>query len=323
MNLPSLGIDLAERSFVAALRFSTQAVSKAQFPNHGGGFRQLATWLKRHNAGCVRAGLESTNTYGDALATWLHAQGHAVYLLNPERTACYARSLGQRNKTDPADAVTIAAYVAQYDGTLWQPPSPEQKALRSLTRVRQQLVETSQQLRNQLRTAAPLARAHLQGVLREIQRHLTAVVKEIAAHLRAHPALDTAVRHLMTCKGVGLVTAAITVAELPPVTPQTDPRSLCAWAGLTPRRHQTGNTEWRARLSRKGNVYLRQALFMPALVAKRYNPVLRAFAQNLAARGKRPGAILGAVAHKLLRILIGLLRSNSDFNPLWQPAKNN
>jgi len=58
---------------------------------------------------------------------------------------------------------------------------------------------------------------------------------------------------------------------------------------------------------------------MPALVAKRHNPLLRAFAERLAAKGKRQGAILGAVSHKLLRILIGLLRHETDFDPLWRP----
>jgi len=69
-------------------------------------------------------------------------------------------------------------------------------------------------------------------------------------------------------------------------------------------------------LSRKGNVHLRQALFMPALVAKKHNPLLRDFAQHLAEKGKRPGAILGAVAHKLLTILNAILRDKTP----WQNA---
>ena len=315
MTPPTLGIDVAQRTFVAALRFDQHRIAKAQFDNDRGGYRRLQTWLQRHGVPSLRVGLESTNTFAEALAQWLHEHSHCVYLLNPERTACYGRSLGQRNKTDPADAATLAAFVAQYTGTPWQPPSPEQKTLRCLTRTRHQLVETSKQLRNQLRTAEPVVRGHLQAVLDAIDQQLAKLMREITAHLRAHPALGEAVRRLTTVKAVGVVTAAVTIAELPPVTAQSDPRALCAWAGLTPRRHQTGATEWRARLSRKGNAYLREALFMPALVAKRYNPTLQAFAATLQARGKTNGAILGAVAHKLLRILIGLLRSNSDFDP--------
>ena len=107
----------------------------------------------------------------------------------------------------------------------------------------------------------------------------------------------------------------------PPVTAQTDPRTLCAWAGLTPRRCQSGNREGRAHLGRKGNAYVRQALFMPALVAKRYNPLLQRFAQELAERGKTNRAILGALSHKMLRILVGMLRTKTDFDPNWSPQK--
>lgn len=317
---PVLGIDIALRSFDVALWFDSVRCAKAQFPNDARGFRQLSRWLKPHGVGTVPAALESTNTYGEALASYLHTAGHRVYLLNPERVACFARTLGQRNKTDPADAVTIARFIVGRDDlTVWQPPLPEQQALRSLTRVRQQLTEQSILLRNQLRTASQLARRHLQAVLRTIANQLAALGREIRAHLQAHPALGEQVRRLMTCKGIGLVTAAVALAELPPIDRHTDPRAICAWVGLTPRRWQSGRTELPARLSRKGNTYLRHALFMPALVAKRHNPLVRAFADRLAANGKRPGAILGAVSHKLLRILVGLLRSQTDFDPNWTP----
>jgi transposase len=317
----TLGIDLARLQFAAALRFDQQRCAKAQFDNNLAGFRKLGRWLKSHGMGPIPAAMESTSTYAEALAQWLHAAGHPVYVLNPERIACYARSLGQRNKTDPADAQTIAAFIATHQATPWLPASPEQKTLRSLTRTRQQLVGTKTQLQLQLGTADAVARPHLQAVLTKLQRQLAAILQQIRAHLRAYPALATQVRRLMTCKGVGLVTAATVLAELPPITAQTEVRAICAWAGLTPRRWQSGNHEGASRLSRKGNAHLRQALYMPALVAKRHNPLLRTFAQRLAANGKTTQAILGAISHKMLRILLGLLRSNSDFDPNWSPQK--
>jgi transposase len=322
MNTPSLGIDMAARTFAAALWFDHQRFCKAEFANHSGGFRKLQTWLRRHGVGPLRVGVESTSTYAEALALWLHQAGHTVHLLNPERVAHYARSVGQRNKTDPSDAVTIAAFIALHQATPWQPPSPEQKQLRSLTRVRQQLIEQRLQLDNQLRTADPAAALHLRAIAQAIREQLVQISRQLAALLRAYPGLHTQVRRLMTVKGVGLVTAMVAIAELPPITPDSDPRALCAWAGLTPRRWQSGTFEGKAHLSRKGNAYLRHALYMPALVAKRHNPVLREFALRLAAKGKPSGAILGALSHKMLRILVGLLRTNSDFDPNWSFKKS-
>lgn len=321
MNTPTLGIDMAKRTFTAALWFGPDRFLTAEFDNHSGGFRRLRTWLKAHGAGALRVAVESTSTYAEALVEWLHAQGHAVFLLNPERVAHYARACGRRNKTDPADAITIATFIAHHEATPWQPPPPEQKDLRSLTRTRAQVVATVKILTVQLQTTAGPARAHLQGLLQAARGTLAAIRREIVAHLQQHPVLGQSVRRLMTCDGVGLVTAAIAVAELPTITPQSDVRALAAWTGVTPRRWQSGPREWTTRLSRKGNVYLREALFMPALVARRRNPLLRDFAQRLKDRGKSNGEILGAVSHKMLRILVGLLRTNTDFDPNWSGKK--
>ena len=140
--------------------------------------------------------------------------------------------------------------------------------------------------------------------------------------LRDFPDLGQQVQRLTTCKGIGLVTAAVLIAELPPITVQTDARAIAGWVGLTPRRWQSGNWEGRTLLSRRGDAYVRDALYMPALVAKRYNPLIRTFALRLATNGKTTNAILGAISHKLLRILVGMLRSNANFDPNWAYQKN-
>jgi transposase len=313
----SLGVDLSARDFVVALWFDAKRQLKEAFPNTLVGFRQLGRWLARHNVGSVRVGLECTNTYHQSLALWLHEQGHEVYLLNPERTSLYARALGQGNKTDPADAVTIATYVALHELSQWTPPPPEQIELLALTRVRADLLTQRQQLANQLRTAHLVAQPFLNAAIKAIDAQIAAIIQQLKALLRAYPHLDKKVRRVMTIKGIGWLTAVIAIAELPPIDEHTDARTICAWAGLVPRRWQSGKTELPARLSRKGNHHLRNALFMPALVAKRHNPLLCSFAQSLQQRGKRPGAIIGAVSHKLLRIIVGVLKSDSDFDPNW------
>ena len=318
---PCLGIDMAQASFVAGLWFDDRRILTAEFSNNPAGFAQLLRWLKRHGVRTLRVGIESTNTYGFALARWLHDRGFCVYILNPERTACYSRVRGQRNKTDPADARSIASFVAKEELTRWMPPSAEQQTLQELTRLRHQLVETCKRLMNQRRTAGPTAAAHLQPLIDALREQLKAIAAHIKRHLQEHPHLGEQVRRLMTLKGIGLITAAVVLAELPPIGPDTDPRAVCAWCGLIPQRWQSGQTELPSRLSKKGNSYLRQALFMPALVAKRHNPFLRCFAQRLLANGKRPSAVIGALSHKMLRILVGLLKHNRDFDPNWAFSK--
>lgn len=319
---PVLGLDIARASFVAALRLDTTHWVRGTFPNHKGGFQALRTWLYQHFAGRVRAGLEATGIYGEAITHWLHAQGHTVHVLNPARVAAHARARGQRNKTDPADAVTIADYVATHALPAWAPPAPAHAALRDYCRLRQQLTAQRQQLKNQLHSAPALARDYLARLIQSFTTELAQLEAAIAAHLAAHPVLGEAVRRLTTVPAVGLRTATLCVAELPPITPESDPRALAAWCALTPRRQQSGQKEGRAYLGRGGNCHLRQALHMPALVAKRHNPLLKAFAIRLAQNGKSHGTLLGAVSHKLLRLMIGLLRHQQDFDPNWAPQKS-
>lgn len=315
MNTPTLGIDLAAAQFEAAIWFDEKHSKRASFANHATGFEQLGQWLQSSGSGSWRVGLESTGHYGQALAHWLHEHGHQVHVINPERTAAYARSIGQRNKTDAADSVMIAAYTAKHALTRWSPASAEQDTLRAYTRTRHQLQQQRQQLANQRSSAPAAVLPVFEALIADFDRHLATLDEKIDQHLAAHAALAEQVERLCTVKGIGRRTATIAIAELPTIHAHTDARAICAWVGLTPKRHQSGRTEWRAHLSRKGNTYLRDALFMPALVAKRYNPVLKTFAQRLALRGKSNNSILGAIAHKLLRILVGILKSKTNFDP--------
>jgi len=313
---------MSARTFVAALTVNEKVSAAEEFSNDARGFRRLHGWLGQHFAGKVRAGIEATNIYGHALAAALHGRGHEVYLLNPEQVAHYARAIGQRNKTDHCDARTIARFVAAHnDFTPWRPRAAAHAALQALTRARSQLVSAREELTNQARTASAPAKAVLVGAVADLRARVVEIEAKIRRLLSEHPELGDQVRRLRTIKGVGQITAAVVIAELPPVDRSSDPRALAAFAGLIPRRWQSGSIVLPARLSRKGNAYLREALYMPALVARRFNPVLREYAQRLKTRNKTSGAILGAVAHKMLRIMVGLLKHQVDFDPNWTFSK--
>ena len=112
-KLPVLGLDVAKKSVQAELRTSGNKV-RFGFANSAKGFTQLAHILKQHNVPKVWAGLEATGPYSHALALWLHGQAHRVSLLNPRRVKEYARSAGNRNKTDLLDAAVIADFVCAH-----------------------------------------------------------------------------------------------------------------------------------------------------------------------------------------------------------------
>ena len=94
------------------------------------------------------------------------------------------------------------------------------------------------------------------------------------------------------------------------------PRQFAAYAGLVPK-HKTSGSSVRsnARLSKLGSAKLRKALYLPAVVAKNHNPVLKAFAQKLKAKGKHNMVIIAAIMRKLLHLCFAIIKSNSSFIP--------
>jgi transposase len=94
-------------------------------------------------------------------------------------------------------------------------------------------------------------------------------------------------------------------------------KALAAFVGLNPTVHQSGSSVRGPHLSKKGNSLLRGALYMPAIVARRYNPVIKEFADRLKKAGKSNMVIIGAVMRKLLHIIYGVLKSGMPFDPSW------
>jgi transposase len=163
-SLPVLGLDVAKKSVQAELRTAGGKTVRFGFENNAKGFAQLARILKEHNVPKVWAGLEATGPYSHALALWLHGAGHRVSLLNPRRVKQYARSAGNRNKTDLMDAAIIADFVCALKPATWQPPMLEVAQLQALVRRREELSLMLQAEKNRLEGVASqcalLSRAH-------------------------------------------------------------------------------------------------------------------------------------------------------------------
>ena len=129
-------------------------------------------------------------------------------------------------------------------------------------------------------------------------------------------------RELLTSiAGIGRTTANLLLGELSGRDFQKA-RQVAAHAGLVPQHRQSGSSvRGRAHLSKKGNARLRRALYWPAIVALRYNPVLAAFASRLLAAGKPKMVVIAAVMRKLLHLAFGVLKHQQPFDPNWMPGR--
>jgi transposase len=312
-----LGIDISKSKFDVALLRDGQ-YHTATFNNNTGGFVKLRKWLKKHDANQLHACLEATGRYGEALALFLHEAGYQVSVVNPSRIQAYAASQLRRNKTDKEDAKVIAHFCATQVPEPWKPPSAALQELQAMVRHLEALQTMRQQERNRLHAGIPSAvvRKTVEAHIAFLDEQIEALSQRIRDHIDQNPDLKQRKDLLTSIPGIADVTAARLLAEIPPLERFSGAPQLAAYAGLTPREHQSGATvSRRGHLTKTGNAHLRHALYMPALVAMRWNPIIQAFATRLQHRGKSKMTIVGAVMRKLLHIVYGILKSGRPFDP--------
>jgi transposase len=316
-----LGVDIGKKNYVASLLLAGKRYHHT-FRNEPAAFAELHRWLAKHGVTAdhpCQVCMEATGIFWEALAEHLVQTGHRVSVVNPARIAYYGRSELRRNKTDKEDADLIADFCATQHPPQWTPPPPEVRGLRDLVRHREDLLVTRTQEHNRLQDATvPVIRQMLNEHLVFLASALTEVEQMIQTHIAQSPSLQAQYDLLRTIKGIGPQTAAKLLSEN--IQSFTSTRALTAYAGLNPQLHQSGDSvRKRTRLSKLGSAHLRHALYMPALVAIRHNPIIQALAERLRTRNKSHMAIVGAAMRKLLCLALGVLKSKQPFDPHYQP----
>jgi len=315
MERTIIGIDVAKKKFDVALLLGEKTLSSA-FKNTPEGFTMFQRWLERHEVERVHACMEATGTYGEDLATYLHSAGHMVSVVNPAKIKGFAQSELARTKTDKADAALIARFCRAMRPEPWQPPTPEVKELQSLVRRLESLNDMLNQERNRLAITRGIARESIERTIAHIETEIETTKRLIREHIDKDPDLRNKRDLLETIPGIGPATSAMVLAEFGDVTRFQDARHMASFCGLTPRhRHSGSSVRGRSMLSKTGAARIRKALFMPALSAITYNPVIRAFRERLAMNGKSRMLIVGAIMRKLVHIIYGVLKNGRPFDP--------
>ena len=317
-----LGLDVAKAKFDAALLQDSRTHHR-QFPNTAAGFTALQRWLWGLATQPLHACMEATGSYGEALALFLHQQGVAVSVVNPARIKAFAQSELLRTKTDQVDAALIARFCAAHQPPRWTPPPPERRQLQALVRRIDSLKAMRQQECNRLdlEAADSLVRTSLTENLAHLEGQIATLQQQVRAHIHAHPTLCHQAQLLQSIPGIGETTAHKLLAEVPLLGQYRSARQAAAYAGLSPRQRESGSSvHGKTRLSKVDNAAVRRALYLPAVVAQRANPLLRVFAQRLLAAGKPKMAVVGAVMRKLLHQAHGVLKHNQPFDPNYAPA---
>jgi transposase len=320
MQLPVLGIDIAKQSYQVSLRVGKK-IERYEFANQPEHFRELSAWLKQHKVKRCHACLEATNRYWEELAKYLYAQGHVVSVVNPSRIRDYARSKLLRNKTDKLDADLIADFCVTQTPDAWQPLRPEIQELQALMRHWEDLKALHSEVHARLSNGSPSPSVHqmLKEHLIFLDQQIAELKKQIENHIDQHPGLKQQRDLLVSIPGIGDLTAAKLLGENIQAFAST--RALAAYAGLNPQHRLSGTSiHYRPRLSKIGNPHLRKALYFPAINAKRFNPIIRAFCERLSQADKHTMTIIGAAMRKLLSLCLGVLKSGIPFDPNYQSS---
>lgn len=310
------GLEVSARELMVA----TEERAVQRYANSAAGHQKLISALTRGGRR-VRVVMEATGLYGlDVAVALSQAEGIEVMVANPRSVRDFARAMMQRSKSDPLDAQVLREYARRMPFRAWRRPSENRLALWAITRRLRALTEMCRAEKNRQhaaqisRTTPVCVRRDIERVLRSYQCALRGLRRQARKCLAAEAELECKYRLLVSVPGIAESSALQILGELVMLPEDRDIRQWVAYAGLDPTEYQSGKSVRKpARLSRTGNRHLRQALYMPALTAIRWEPHLRGFYERLVSRGKRKKQALLAVARKLLHAVYGMFRTNTPY----------
>jgi len=302
------GIDVAKKTFDLNIHGQKEVF---HFGYDAAGIKQCIKRLTENKVELVA--MEATGGYERELAVALQTEGWVVAIVNPKRIRDFSKSMGKLAKTDKIDAMMIAAYAS----TRQLPKSTVIDAnayrLKALVARRNQLIDlrTCENNRKEHIADDRIARS-IDATIGLFEKEIVAIEKEISDHIDGQPELKERTKIMESTPGIGTTTASMLVSEVPELG-RCNKREIAALIGVAPINRDSGQFRGK-RMTGGGRAHVRSRLFMPTLVAIRYNPKLKIFYQRLLANGKSKMTAIIAVMRKLLVILNTMLKNNQLWN---------
>lgn len=308
-----IGIDVAKKTFVAAIR-NNDITKVKSFSNNDKGFIQFLAWSRKFPAELYHFCMEATGKYGDKLALFLHKNNCIISMINPAKIKYFMKSQLSRNKTDPVDAKLILQYCELFNPGAWQPEPLEIQELQALVKRLDTLINMELQEQNRLENVDKIIEESITTNIKHLKDEIKNIEKKIKNHIDKYPHFKEKSELLNSIPGVGDKTINKILAFLGNVEKFDKAKQVAAFVGLTPQQSQSGTSLNYSHLSKTGNADLRKMLFMPALVAIQHNPVMKAFYEKLIGKGKPKKVAICAVMRKLVHVIYGVLKSNKPFD---------
>lgn len=302
-----VGIDVAKANLDVVVDPSRQRWS---FSNDDRGISEAVSRLRELSPALVV--LEASGGIEVPLAAALGVAGLPVAVVNPRQIRDFAKATGKLAKTDVLDARVMAHFAAAVQPTPRPLPETQSQELAAILARRRQMVEMITAEKNRLSSARKVVKQRIEGHITWLEEELANIDRDLRESIRQSPVWREKDDLLRSVPGIGPVVSATLLAELPELG-ALDRRQIAALAGVAPLNRDSGTLRGR-RTIWGGRATVRAKLYMAALVATRYNAVIKAFYQRLCAAGKAKKVALTACMHKLLTILNAMLKHRTPWH---------
>lgn len=304
----TIGIDISKKHLDAHAHPGGDA---RQFANTPAGFAALLKWIGQWPVD--RLAYEATGVYHRAFEQAL--ADFPLVRINPLRARRFAQATGTLAKTDRIDAGVLARMAATLQPDIRPVKSAKLAQLAELMNARDGLVRDRTALKNREKNLLlPLLKRQAKARIEQIARHIEAIDKQAQALINADAALARKREIITSIKGLGPVTAAQLIATMPELG-ALENKQAASLAGLAPITRQSGQWSGKAHIH-AGRANVRQSLYMPALVAARFNPDIKAKYNQLISIGKPAKVAITAVMRKLIVTANALLKADR----LWKES---
>lgn len=305
-----VGIDVSKDRLDVFVRPSGQTFAVSR---NGEGLQQLTKEL--HSLAPALIVLEATGGYEILVAAALAGASLPLAVVNPRQIRDFARATGRLAKTDSLDAQITALFAERVRPEPRPIADSDSQALAELVARRRQVIEMIGMESNRLRQArSPRVQRTIRATSKTLEAQLAELDRDINDTVRGSPVWREADDLLTSVPGVGDVTARTLIADLPELG-QLDRRRIAALVGIAPINRDSGHMRGRRTIA-GGRTVVRNALYMAALSATRWNPVIRKHYESLVERGRPKKVALVACMRRLLGILNAIIRTKTP----WQNA---
>jgi transposase len=273
------------------------------------GIADLVKRLKKLKASLIV--LEPTGGFEMRVVAEFTQAGLPVAVVNAKRVRDFARATGQIAKTDKLDAKVLAHFAAAVRPAVRSLRTEQEEQLTALMTRRRQVIDMLTVEKNRLVTVRAKMRTDIEAHIHWLSNSLKELDQEIEEFVKGLPVWKEKDALLQSVPGVGRVTSATLLGMLPELG-VLNRQEIAALVGVAPVNKDSGKKRGRRRVY-GGRADVRSVLYMAALSAKKFNPVIRKFYQRLIQQGKEKKVALTACMRKLLVILNAMIRSNQSW----------